>query len=325
LTDSRVDDVIHDMISPMRQAKYDTGILQAIKRIIDLVEKGEPTFWEKVLNLFRPENFIVTFWIFLVFNGFFQAWKQRREQRAYVQVASQLSELDRAQAEALQGNYHPQTSCPICLESFQSETVGTDGQPIKLLRCGHVFDDSCWCEWVSSGRGDVTKCPVCRMDIGPALSDPPTSERSAELVPTEAPTADANVEWSPDGTRQQESETLVEQQLLNVRGGAQIDRRNERALALFQQERNFRLLRLATMYPRYMTPDQVTRFGSVTYNGQMVRDPSFVNRNPASNLHHQSTGRNRGIGGSSRYGGGSGGFSHGFGGGTSSGGRSGRF
>ena len=154
----------------------------------------------------------------------------------------------------------------------------------------------------------------------------PTSERSAELVPTKALTADANGEGSSVQSSQQGSELLVEQQLLNVQVGAQIHCRNELSLALFLQERNVRLLRLslAMMYPQYSTPNQVTQFGSVTYNGQMENAPSsIVNRTPVSNLHQQSTGRNRGMGGSSRFGEGRGGFSCGFGGGTSSRGCSG--
>jgi hypothetical protein len=81
-------------------------------------------------------------------------------------------------------------SCPICLENFDikaeestrdEENIcsgmrrvdsygiplsGTDGEPLKILRCGHVFDSSCWGTWVHSGQGNPNQCPVCRMDVG---------------------------------------------------------------------------------------------------------------------------------------------------------------
>ncbi|KAL3908355.1 MAG: hypothetical protein SGILL_008514, partial [Bacillariaceae sp.] len=230
LTDSRVDTVIRDISSSMKQAKYHSGLSEAIDRIVSFVEAGEPNFWERILYFFHPENFFVVFWVFLAVNGFYRAWKQQREQREYAQLASQLSELDRAQAEALQGNYQPQTSCPICLESFDSGTLGSDGQPIKLLRCGHIFDESCWSEWVSSGRGDVTKCPVCRMDVAtspaapaPSASDHRTENATtvAESVPTTAPTDDGIGVEGREPSDQFEELSLVQRQVVSMRGGAQ--------------------------------------------------------------------------------------------------------
>ena len=46
--------------------------------------------------------------------------------------------------------------------------IGNDGQPIKMLRCGHIFDSTCWKTWADSGQGNPWVCPVCRQDIGRA-------------------------------------------------------------------------------------------------------------------------------------------------------------
>ena len=43
---------------------------------------------------------------------------------------------------------------------------GNDDKPIKFLRCGHIFDETCWTMWVDSGHGNAMMCPVCRQDIG---------------------------------------------------------------------------------------------------------------------------------------------------------------
>lgn len=43
---------------------------------------------------------------------------------------------------------------------------GADGKRIKLLRCGHIFCETCWKGWVHSGCGNPCNCPMCRQDVG---------------------------------------------------------------------------------------------------------------------------------------------------------------
>jgi hypothetical protein len=52
------------------------------------------------------------------------------------------------------------------VDSFGIPLIGTDKLPIKLLRCGHIFDTTCWKIWVDSGQGNPWVCPVCRQDVG---------------------------------------------------------------------------------------------------------------------------------------------------------------
>lgn len=81
------------------------------------------------------------------------------------------------------------------VDSYGIPCRGNDGRPLKMLRCGHVFDESCWKTWVNSGYGNpcivsnssynkrdtilvravsltyihllfLTQCPVCRQDVG---------------------------------------------------------------------------------------------------------------------------------------------------------------
>merc|ERR1712125_213899 len=47
--------------------------------------------------------------------------------------------------------------------------------------------------------------------------------------------------------------------------------RPDRALQLFQQDRNFRLTRLVLRYPNVFTQQQVQRWSSPTYDGQPTR------------------------------------------------------
>ena len=55
------------------------------------------------------------------------------------------------------------------VDSFGIPLKGADGQPIKLLRCGHVFCVTCWKAWVHSGCGNPCNCPVCRQDVGRSI------------------------------------------------------------------------------------------------------------------------------------------------------------
>eukprot|EP00536_Pseudo-nitzschia_multiseries_P000306 jgi/Psemu1/321528/estExt_fgenesh1_pg.C_40044 len=168
LTNGRIDRIIRDdMRSELKRANYEQGLINAIDEIAELLEKGEePSMSETIWDWLFVNKELLT-WISAIFGlKCFQRWKRRREQRIYAKAATRLSELDLARAEALRGSYCQATNCPICLEDFQSTKVGSDGHPVQLLRCGHVFDKTCFEEWVSSGRGNVTKCPVCRADVG---------------------------------------------------------------------------------------------------------------------------------------------------------------
>lgn len=66
------------------------------------------------------------------------------------------------------------------VDSFGLPLVGTDDKPIKMLRCGHIFDLSCWTTWVDAGAGDPFKCPVCRQDVGRPKRRPPDRGDQAE-------------------------------------------------------------------------------------------------------------------------------------------------
>jgi hypothetical protein len=183
LTNSRLDSILDDMKPLLRRQEYGSAIVVGLQEIQRYVKMGEPGFWEELQEYS---------WVLVVVTvvGIVH-WNARRDQarrRQFAEMTKQLSELDRARAEALQGRYQV-TSCPICLECFpgapidESETVyiskasgpidsarmevrlGCDGKPIKLLRCGHCFDDTCFAEWIRTGNGQVDKCPICKAPI----------------------------------------------------------------------------------------------------------------------------------------------------------------
>lgn len=126
-------------------------------------------------------------------------YRDRRKRWQYAENRSKLSGVDRQKALQLQKEFRCR-ACPICLESFDfgkevedneasthrtlesllSSSVedgggldrnpipklGPDGRKVKLLRCGHIFCETCWKRWVHSGCGNPCNCPVCRQDVG---------------------------------------------------------------------------------------------------------------------------------------------------------------
>ena len=52
------------------------------------------------------------------------------------------------------------------VDSYGIPLVGCDGRKIKMLRCGHIFCDTCWRTFAHSGCGNPCICPVCRQDVG---------------------------------------------------------------------------------------------------------------------------------------------------------------
>ena len=288
LTDARVDTILNNIRPAMRQTMFADGLMLAIDEMEQYIIKGEPTWKEFLLNLVCVENLFVLAMVAMFLHAITRARRQLQEQRAYAQAASQLSEIDRAQAEALQGRFQA-TSCPICLEAFKDPQTGSDNEPIRLLRCGHVFDETCWNEWVTSGQGHISKCPICKMD----LAVPPQQER---IVPH--PGNVVNNETSAGN----EDDPQV-------------------AIRRFQQDRNFRLVQLGTRFPSFITQSQIQRWSSPTYDGSLARDPVFRQRSPeeAARLREMRQAQSRSSnGGFSRS-------SMSYGGGTSAGGRAGRF
>mmetsp|Transcript_10031 Transcript_10031/g.21710 ORF Transcript_10031/g.21710 Transcript_10031/m.21710 type:complete len:291 (+) Transcript_10031:38-910(+) len=141
--------------------------------------------------------------LFTIFTFVFATWGECRDQRKglfFAERRSRMTAAEKEKARSLQKEFCTKT-CPICLEpfdltpskdtddddrdltnegkctvmqkpkikrvdSFGIPLVGSDNQPIKMLRCGHIFDNTCWSMWADSGHGDPMICPVCRQDVG---------------------------------------------------------------------------------------------------------------------------------------------------------------
>lgn len=288
LRDRRLDVIVEHMKPFLRKGDYDGAIQIAVAELDTYLQAGiQLSATERLQDWFEQSIFFIVLGIV--------GWLIRKEfvaRRDYTRVSSQLSALDQARAEALQGTFKT-TSCPICLEDFKTkesdaggeedtepQLVGSDGLQIKLLRCGHVFDETCWQEWINNGNHrKIDKCPICQQDVGPSPRDgDPLS------IPRGGHNASETMTRAND-----ESENAA---------------RADLALRRYTQDRNFRLMRMAARYPQYIHRSQLQRWTQVSYNGSMAQD-SNVARQAATQARMND--------------------SIGFGGGSSSGGRGGRW
>ena len=81
------------------------------------------------------------------------------------------------------------------VDSFGIPLLGNDRRKIKLLRCGHIFCESCWKGWVHSGHGNPCICPVCRQDVGKTSKH--NKRRLRSRSSSEQPLISANVVAPP--------------------------------------------------------------------------------------------------------------------------------
>jgi uncharacterized membrane protein YgcG len=81
---------------------------------------------------------------------------------------------------------------------------GADGKKIKMLRCGHIFCETCWKSWVHSGCGNPCMCPVCRQDVGKSpRKQRPNSQSAGSPVSSPPPSPQQR-------QRQQQQDTTSE-------------------------------------------------------------------------------------------------------------------
>jgi TPM domain/Zinc finger, C3HC4 type (RING finger) len=300
LTRRRLDKTIENMQPLLSKQLYGAAILSALRKLDNCLIAGEPDWKERTWDFCVAYSYLAYFGILslvavlnpgwtiigafavLGIMGFFAlniVWAIREAQeqgREYTKVASQLNELNRSHAEFLQGRFQAK-SCPICFKNFQdreetscinseTETLTRKGA-LKLLRCGHVFDDTCWAEWVSSGRhGKVDKCPICQQDVGKSLDGRAyqTGDNEALVYPVVTTTTSTTTPLSEP-----------EQHLRRV------EEEQNRAVLQYTHERLFRLMRLGSRYPQFVRPQHIQVLMRVGYDRSLACDPGFVNSDPA--------------------------------------------
>jgi len=291
----RLSKIISHMKPFLREVRIAGAITNAFMDIRDFVKKGPPSWSEIFLNQWLPDIVIFLFVLFLIWYIFVYQAKMQSE---YNYVRRTLTELERNRAEALQGNYEC-SSCPICLQNFQRKgvdgrwNIGSDGLPLVLLRCGHVFDETCYNEYEKRSTHSQIRCPICRDECetirGIAPIDHVQEASSEEIFAPDTGSDQSRDEndWTSRAT-QYENYWMIRERRRSLSHG-------RHAVNLQRRELEFRLNQLRIRYPRYVTANQVQRWSNASYRGSFPNDESFRNLNPSKYESDSSTRSTRPI------------------------------
>ncbi|CAE7765653.1 RMR2 [Symbiodinium sp. CCMP2456] len=99
--------------------------------------------------------------ILLVVFAFFQKVGDGQRVQLRVYVPQSPKELREKLWKRLQASAHIEkatalVTCTICLEDI------LPGQPVRRLRCGHLFHPDCICRWCCHKGDWAVACPMCR-------------------------------------------------------------------------------------------------------------------------------------------------------------------
>ena len=200
----RLEHVVQDMKQDLRKNRTGEALGIAIQDITELLVEGPPTLGDRVNDFVDRFGIVILFTVFTFIFATWGECRDRRGRMFFAEKKTRLTKAEKEKARSLQREFQTK-ACPICLDPFQNQPiqddemddeddddgsmnnektsnkkkennmkrvdsygiplVGTDNQPIKLLRCGHIFDQQCWQLWVDSGQGNPWSCPVCRQDV----------------------------------------------------------------------------------------------------------------------------------------------------------------
>ena len=174
----RLERVVSNMKEKLRTQNYSKSIISAIQDISEMIDEGPPTFTEKFDDFSSRFGLVLLFSICTFVLAVYGEIRERQRRYEFAEINTYLTDVEAEKARMLQQSYESDC-CPICLEDFGVEEKentkldyhykmplkGSDGKPVKMLRCGHVFCVSCWRAWIHSGNANPHCCPVCRQDV----------------------------------------------------------------------------------------------------------------------------------------------------------------
>jgi uncharacterized membrane protein YgcG len=217
----RLEHIVAAMKPDLRHRDYGHALLVAIDDLSNMLAAGPPTMKDRMHDFMARFGVVIAFAVFTFFFGAWGEYRDRRKRWHFAESRSKLTAVEKEKARLLQREFNAQ-SCPICLDPFDIDeendnnddkkkeasldpTIttanftgmkrvdsygiplrGLDRRKIKLLRCGHIFCDTCWKQWVHSGHGNPCFCPVCRQDVGKSTA----KKRSSQRQPSSEPMSD---------------------------------------------------------------------------------------------------------------------------------------
>lgn len=187
LSSDRLLYVVDKMKPHLRDGQYQQGLILGVQLLTAYIAGERPGFDETMEAVTTLLGILGAFLGCMGCMACIDACHRRRNRRLRRELRQDLQRLDRDRSLALQGKYQCSTSCPICLDDFGDTTTTTtptngegkpllphykdnDGEPLKVLGCGHVFHQTCWDDFSThrstkeSTEGGL-KCPICRRPV----------------------------------------------------------------------------------------------------------------------------------------------------------------
>eukprot|EP00804_Cyclotella_cryptica_P020689 CCRYP_003495-RA/>CCRYP_003495-RA protein AED:0.16 eAED:0.16 QI:805/1/1/1/1/1/4/1170/781 len=219
----RLEHVVQDMKPELRKGQTGDALSIAIDELTELLQEGPPSILDRLDDFVERFGVVIAFTIFTFVFATWGECRDRRKRFFSAERRSRLTAAEKERARQLQREFKTKM-CPICLEPFELTNkksdnkkplnrkqtqnlkridsfgiplLGTDGKPIKLLRCGHIFDETCWKMWIDSGHGNPWICPVCRQDVGRVKRQRTNPSSPDRVIATETRRAE-------EGTRRDE-------------------------------------------------------------------------------------------------------------------------
>lgn len=246
----RLEHIVASMKPDLRHRDYGNAVLTAIDDLSEMLEAGPPTFQDRMHDFLARFGVVIAFALFTFLFGAWGECRDRRKRWQYAELRSQLNSVEREKARLKQKVFqtkscpicletfdgeedenddertvstdeeasnrtramHPSPSLnPIRrVDTYGIPLNGADRKKIKFLRCGHIFCESCWKNWVHSGHGNPCICPVCRQDVGKSSSKSKRrKEQRRAARRARAAAANGNMDGGLLGTSEQSTPHLA--------------------------------------------------------------------------------------------------------------------
>ena len=292
----------------MKKSKYGPAIKFIVESIVDVLRHSDDLdnhpLYQSYIDYTTPMQFLglpLETWFFIILIIFaisYLGYKFYTE-RDYRRCERQLAALHAAK----QAKKFNQSSCPICLQDFPSNSnsnsnSGDNSRATAILICGHKFCKQCLDSWFNSQSASNQKCPICRHDRddwsavrgSQSQSQQNDNEQEQKMDDDEKKQDNDEDETKYDGAAsssggysktstsdsfyQNDDYASFSQQNMNHNGSSTFRRRRYGGRNMddwmFQQELLFRMRRIRYMYPRYVSDDMVSRWSRPDYTGSFV-------------------------------------------------------
>ncbi len=304
LTDAHVDRILAYMRPLMREEQYGRALIAAVQRIGLIlshktpIDDAEKAWW-------LPIAFMAFFAPCILAGGCCAIVKASSRRRTYKQCREALQRIDR-DSERARNNSYQSTSCPICLEDYDSSAPVTTLIP-SALNGTTAADVQGGTETEENARETASLLPQTEDASSTRISDGASAEPDPRLtLPCGHSFHTSCITTWAMGHAANRRQCPVCRHPID---GERTELRSD--MGSFNEERRFRIRRVRDIYPEYVSYSLMNRFEN-NRNAVLAQQADFVRLDPVLMDQARSAGAEGSsfsFGGGSSSGGGGGGSS----------------